>query len=239
MGYCENCGALLGEKARFCEQCGTAVKKEEKIKPRCTHCNAELESGALFCPECGYRVVESEQKKELHDRFTDTIQKQAEKRREEERKLEERKKKEREVAKDNTQRKSPETAQLMEEMEKKFSSTQEKSPETAQLEKKVKGLLILTSVMTVYGIVLGVLMAGDFFVNDEVELWFMGSIGGVGWLVGIGMVYIWKKQKEEILVTQDETRKIQLEKQSKQAYIASVLFPLLLPVIAGMFTWFA
>ena len=58
MQYCENCGALLRENAKFCDQCGASVKAGEEVKKYCKNCQAQLEPGALFCPECGYRVVE-------------------------------------------------------------------------------------------------------------------------------------------------------------------------------------
>ena len=58
MQYCENCGALLRENAKFCDQCGASVKAGEEVKKYCKNCQAQLEQGALFCPECGYRAVE-------------------------------------------------------------------------------------------------------------------------------------------------------------------------------------
>lgn len=58
MQYCENCGALLRENAKFCDQCGAPVKGGKEVKKYCKNCHAQLEQGALFCPECGYRVVE-------------------------------------------------------------------------------------------------------------------------------------------------------------------------------------
>ena len=46
---CPNCGAALKPGAKFCAECGTAIKAAKF----CVECGAELQTGAKFCPECG------------------------------------------------------------------------------------------------------------------------------------------------------------------------------------------
>ena len=46
---CKSCGAVLGEDAKFCSQCGVRVA-------RCKGCGAVLEGNAKFCSQCGTRV---------------------------------------------------------------------------------------------------------------------------------------------------------------------------------------
>lgn len=56
---CRNCGAMLGEDAKFCSQCG------EKVI-RCSACGALLEENAKFCSQCGTKVETSqENRKEI------------------------------------------------------------------------------------------------------------------------------------------------------------------------------
>ncbi len=47
---CQSCGAELGGKAKFCPECGAAVKRV------CANCGAELDGKAKFCPECGKKI---------------------------------------------------------------------------------------------------------------------------------------------------------------------------------------
>lgn len=49
---CPNCGVPLATNAKFCPECGTKLKVEE----RCPKCNALLTPNAKFCPECGAKV---------------------------------------------------------------------------------------------------------------------------------------------------------------------------------------
>ncbi|MBN1219503.1 MAG: zinc ribbon domain-containing protein [Anaerolineae bacterium] len=46
---CPNCGASLKPNAKFCGECGTAIKTQKF----CVECGAELEGTVKFCPECG------------------------------------------------------------------------------------------------------------------------------------------------------------------------------------------
>lgn len=56
---CRNCGAMLGEDAKFCSQCG------EKVI-RCSACGALLEENAKFCSQCGTKVeMPQENRKEI------------------------------------------------------------------------------------------------------------------------------------------------------------------------------
>lgn len=56
---CRNCGAMLGEDAKFCSQCG------EKVI-RCNVCGALLEENAKFCSQCGTKVeMPQENRKEI------------------------------------------------------------------------------------------------------------------------------------------------------------------------------
>jgi len=44
---CPNCGNPVSPDAKFCPECGQA------LKDACANCGAELAPGAKFCPECG------------------------------------------------------------------------------------------------------------------------------------------------------------------------------------------
>lgn len=45
---CGKCGGANAAAARFCGQCGTAVRAET-----CAGCSADLTPGAKFCGQCG------------------------------------------------------------------------------------------------------------------------------------------------------------------------------------------
>ncbi len=49
---CAGCGHANGEKARFCESCGSP------LSPRCTSCGEELSDRARFCSSCGTPVAD-------------------------------------------------------------------------------------------------------------------------------------------------------------------------------------
>lgn len=51
---CRQCGALLKERARFCEMCGTAAGA--MAARACSACGATMGLGARFCAECGSRA---------------------------------------------------------------------------------------------------------------------------------------------------------------------------------------
>lgn len=55
MKYCENCGAPIGETARFCTQCGAPVKKEQSTA---TVQNKREENPGWYAPshEASYEV---------------------------------------------------------------------------------------------------------------------------------------------------------------------------------------
>lgn len=46
---CPHCGTSLDGPAKFCPECGQAIKAEKF----CSECGAKLKAGAKFCPECG------------------------------------------------------------------------------------------------------------------------------------------------------------------------------------------
>jgi predicted amidophosphoribosyltransferase len=46
---CPKCGASLKPKAKFCSECGTAIKAGRF----CSECGSEMESNAKFCSGCG------------------------------------------------------------------------------------------------------------------------------------------------------------------------------------------
>jgi hypothetical protein len=48
-GGCPNCGAALPANAKFCAECGTAIKAGKF----CTQCGGELAANTKFCPNCG------------------------------------------------------------------------------------------------------------------------------------------------------------------------------------------
>ncbi|MBE6491281.1 MAG: zinc ribbon domain-containing protein, partial [Methanobrevibacter sp.] len=56
--YCKNCGAVIRDGAKFCQDCGSEVEitKETIIENRnfCENCGSELTPGASFCAECGH-----------------------------------------------------------------------------------------------------------------------------------------------------------------------------------------
>jgi membrane protease subunit (stomatin/prohibitin family) len=49
---CPDCGAEIGENARFCPECG----KKLNTQKTCAKCGAKLAARAKFCPECGEKV---------------------------------------------------------------------------------------------------------------------------------------------------------------------------------------
>lgn len=51
-GSCPNCEKPLATNAKFCPECGYALKAKDK----CEKCGAKLERGVKFCPECGDKV---------------------------------------------------------------------------------------------------------------------------------------------------------------------------------------
>ena len=49
---CPDCGAALGEKTKFCPECGAKILQVVF----CKECGAKLEPGTKFCFECGTKV---------------------------------------------------------------------------------------------------------------------------------------------------------------------------------------
>ena len=47
---CPVCGATIPPKAKFCPECGSAIKRT------CPECGTELAPNAKFCPECGKKL---------------------------------------------------------------------------------------------------------------------------------------------------------------------------------------
>ncbi len=50
---CPECEAPLATNAKFCPNCGAALKKAT----HCSECGAKLQPGAKFCAECGTKVA--------------------------------------------------------------------------------------------------------------------------------------------------------------------------------------
>ena len=46
---CPQCNAPLANNAKFCPECGAAIKSGKF----CTNCGGEIKTGVKFCPECG------------------------------------------------------------------------------------------------------------------------------------------------------------------------------------------
>ena len=49
---CENCGAKISAKSKFCPECGSKLN----VKSFCPECGAEINGSAKFCPECGNKL---------------------------------------------------------------------------------------------------------------------------------------------------------------------------------------
>ncbi len=47
---CQSCGAENPERAKFCLECGTALRPQTV---NCAQCAAEMPARAKFCPNCG------------------------------------------------------------------------------------------------------------------------------------------------------------------------------------------
>lgn len=50
--YCRNCGAILPDDARFCQECGFKSEQSSEVR-RCPRCGKPIPDGSLFCPSCG------------------------------------------------------------------------------------------------------------------------------------------------------------------------------------------
>ena len=50
MAFCNDCGKQLDVGAKFCDECGAAVKVKELV---CNTCGNKLKEGVKFCNECG------------------------------------------------------------------------------------------------------------------------------------------------------------------------------------------
>ena len=57
--YCENCGALIPDDAKFCPECGqmqVPAAKAEPVIPHCPYCGTEIEADSIFCENCGRKL---------------------------------------------------------------------------------------------------------------------------------------------------------------------------------------
>ena len=50
------CGAKIGDGARFCPECGTPSAHVQAKPHFCTACGVKMEAGMKFCAECGTRA---------------------------------------------------------------------------------------------------------------------------------------------------------------------------------------
>lgn len=50
---CPQCNAPLANNAKFCPECGAAIKSGKF----CTNCGGEIKAGVKFCPDCGTKQV--------------------------------------------------------------------------------------------------------------------------------------------------------------------------------------
>ncbi len=53
---CPGCGEKMGEKDRFCPNCGRDTTKKEESGIKCSACGHEMTKGTKFCPECGHKI---------------------------------------------------------------------------------------------------------------------------------------------------------------------------------------
>ncbi len=54
--YCEHCGAIIPDSAKFCPECGKMQNPAPKTEPetlRCPYCGTQLEPDSVFCENCG------------------------------------------------------------------------------------------------------------------------------------------------------------------------------------------
>ena len=75
--YCKNCGALLKDDAKFCQECGNPVETEEiesiveeQVEEPvennlddhnfCPNCGTELNNTHIFCDNCGFNLANPE-----------------------------------------------------------------------------------------------------------------------------------------------------------------------------------
>lgn len=66
---CNNCGAMVSDTAKFCQECGSKIEK----KQICSNCGAELLEGAKFCVECGMKVTMQESTNDMESLAIDKI----------------------------------------------------------------------------------------------------------------------------------------------------------------------
>lgn len=52
--YCEQCGSLISDDARFCSKCGIKVKI---IRQQCPDCGCLLKDEDIYCERCGKRLL--------------------------------------------------------------------------------------------------------------------------------------------------------------------------------------
>ena len=64
---CENCGAEITDKMKFCSECGTRVPTDKE----CPACHTRCAFAAKFCSECGHDFSKPAEVKEDADDFGD------------------------------------------------------------------------------------------------------------------------------------------------------------------------
>lgn len=53
-GTCSNCGRVTGGNGKFCDRCGSPLKKE------CPRCRQEADASSVYCSNCGKKLDENE-----------------------------------------------------------------------------------------------------------------------------------------------------------------------------------
>lgn len=55
--FCEQCGNVISDNAKFCGKCGCRVGETKLI---CPECGAEYKSGQIYCEQCGVKLSSGE-----------------------------------------------------------------------------------------------------------------------------------------------------------------------------------
>ncbi len=56
---CQICGCENPETAKFCNECGAKIEREEENRIVCSGCGKDFSYNFAFCPFCGKKVEEN------------------------------------------------------------------------------------------------------------------------------------------------------------------------------------